>query len=134
MSGFGLSGDITAIYGYNTDNQLNSIASGYYDLANVTLDGMGRIKTGAESIYSNSGTTIANSLSYSYDRRGSLTSASIGSWNGGYSYKLDGNMDNRTEAGLSEDFGYDFDNDGTDESNMLSKSPEIQSRGIRMAG
>ncbi len=82
---------------------------------------MGRIKTGAESIYSNSGTTIANSLSYSYDRRGSLTSASIGSWNGGYSYKLDSNMDNRTEAGLSEPFEYDFDNDGTDESNMLSE-------------
>ncbi len=121
MSGFGLSGDITATYGYNADNQLNSIASGYYDLANVTLDGMGRLKTGSESIYSNSGTTIANSLSYSYDRRGSLTSASIGSWNGGYSYKLDGNMDNRTENGLSEPFEYDFDNDGTDESNMLSE-------------
>ncbi len=121
MSGFGLSGDITATYGYNADNQINSIDSGYYDLTNVSIDGMGRIKTGSESIYTNSGTTIANSLSYSYDRRGSLTSASIGSWNGGYSYKLDGNMDTRTEAGLSEPFEYDFDNDGTDESNMLSE-------------
>ncbi len=51
----------------------------------------------------------------------SLTSASIGSWSGSYGYKLDGNIENRTEAGLSEDFGYDFDGNGTDESNMLSE-------------
>ncbi len=50
-----------------------------------------------------------------------LTSANIGSWAGSYGYKLDGNLENRTENGLSEPFEYDFDNNGTDESNMLSE-------------
>ncbi len=51
----------------------------------------------------------------------SLTSANIGSWSGSYGYKLDGNLETRTEAGLTEPFEYDFDNNGTDESNMLSE-------------
>jgi hypothetical protein len=51
----------------------------------------------------------------------SLTSANIGSWAGSYGYKLDGNLENRTENGLNEPFEYDFNNDGIDESNMLSE-------------
>ena len=49
-----------------------------------------------------------------------MTSSSIGSWDGGYVYGLDGNITMRTESGVSEDFSYDFDGDGVDESNMLT--------------
>ncbi len=121
MNGFGFNGETATTYGYNKDNQLNSITGDYYNLSGVTLDGLGRLKAGTETITPVSGTDIVNLLAFGYDRRGSLTSANIGSWSGSYGYKLDGNIENRTEAGLSEDFGYDFDGNGTDESNMLSE-------------
>ncbi len=121
MNGFGFNGETATTYGYNKDNQLNSITGDYYNLSGVTLDGLGRLKAGTETITPVSGTDIVNLLAFGYDRRGSLTSANIGSWSGSYGYKLDGNLETRTEAGLTEPFEYDFDNNGTDESNMLSE-------------
>ena len=105
---------------YNLDNQLISIDSSSYDLANVTIDGLGRIKSGTESLKDPSNSTIVNSLSYSYNRQGSLISSNIGTFSGYYSYHKDGNLSARYQGGISESFGYDFDGDGIDESNMLT--------------
>jgi RHS repeat-associated protein len=121
MNGFSLNGETAVTYGYNKDNQLNSITGSYYNLSGVTIDGLGRLKIGTETISPASGSDIVNNLNFDYNRRGSLTSANIGSWAGSYGYKLDGNLETRTEAGLTEPFEYDFDNNGTDESNMLSE-------------
>ena len=107
-------------YGFNLDNQLTGIDSSCYDLANVAIDGLGRITGGSEWLTMPGNSTVVNSLSFGYNRQGSLTSSNIGSWTGSYDYYRDGNIENRTENGLSEDFGYDFDGDGYDESNMLT--------------
>ena len=49
-----------------------------------------------------------------------MTNSNIGSWSGSYSYHKDGNISARYKSGTSESFGYDFDDDGVDESNMLT--------------
>ena len=115
-------------YTYNFDNQLTGIDGSSYDLANVQIDGLGRITSGTETLTKPDNSTVVNTLSFGYNRLGSLTSANIGSFSGSYGYNKDGNINNRTENGLSEDFSYDFNGDGIDDSNMLTwlgSNPDI---------
>ena len=104
---------------YDLDNNITGLAGEYYRV-NIVPDGLGRLDSGSENIATVTGYDIANGLDFVYNRMGSLTSSSIGSWDGGYVYGLDGNITMRTESGVSEDFSYDFDGDGVDESNMLT--------------
>ena len=103
-------------YTYNLDNQLDSLTGAYFSLGNMVIDGKGRIKS-AQSFRPNQS---AVDEYFTYDRLGELTEGIIGSWVGNYDFNKDGNISNRTENGTSEDFGYDFDGDGVDESNMLT--------------
>ncbi|MCG8501690.1 MAG: hypothetical protein MJB12_14995, partial [Firmicutes bacterium] len=103
-------------YTYNLDNQLDSLSNAYFSLGNMVIDGKGRIKS-AQSFRPNQAGVDEY---YTYNRLGELTQAIVGSWAGNYGYNKDGNMNNRTENGVSEDFGYDFNNTGFDDTNMLT--------------
>lgn len=95
-------------YTYNNDNLLtdyNTSASGVtaptFKLENTTIDGLGRLKSAAETLTKPDNSTIAHSLTFGYDSLSQLTSANIGNiggstWTAGFNYEDNGDMDQKT--------------------------------------
>jgi len=93
---------------YNRDNILTRIyPTAFYEFWNPVYDGLGRLRTGSESI---AGTL--HSLSFQYDMLSQLTDASISNissstWTAAYDYRKNGDMTARTiNAGQQTDFTY----------------------------
>jgi RHS repeat-associated protein len=116
-----LSGERVAVdYDYNNDNLLtgfDTIGLGGADaptfsLANVNIDGLGRLKNATETLTKTDSSTIAHTLDFSYDGLSQLTDANIGNisggnWTGMYSYNKNGDMGSRTiNSGTQTDFTY----------------------------
>ncbi len=115
---FGSTMDIS--YSYNRDNLLTGFSTtggstfSFDADASGDIDGLGRLVSGTETITKVGGATASHVLSYGYDRRSELLSASMSNiggttWTGSYDYLMDGNLDSRTILGQGTSFGYTGD-------------------------
>ncbi|MBN1796533.1 MAG: PKD domain-containing protein, partial [Sedimentisphaerales bacterium] len=105
-------------YGYDIDNYLSYIsATGgpVYDFDATYaggIDGLGRLKSGAETIEFPGYSDRTHTLSYDYDMRSQLTEAIIGNinsslWTANYYYYLDGNIEEKVVNNSPTDYQYD---------------------------
>ncbi|HPS55664.1 MAG TPA: RHS repeat-associated core domain-containing protein, partial [Sedimentisphaerales bacterium] len=105
-------------YSYDKDNLLTGFTTTgglTYSLSNVTVDGIGRLRSASETLTDTASQSKTYNLSYTYDMLSQLTDVVITNVNGNpwaadYKYKKDGNIDSRTVTGISET-SFQFDGD-----------------------
>ncbi|NLH16928.1 MAG: RHS repeat-associated core domain-containing protein [Phycisphaerae bacterium] len=111
-------GDTVAVgYGYNDDNRLTGFSTTggpSFTLASTTVDGLGRLRAGTETLTLVGGGTRQHVLSYGYDMRSQLKTASVSNinsttWTASYTYDKAGNVTQQTIGGNETDFDYDGD-------------------------
>ncbi len=111
-------GDTVALdYDYNADNRLTGYSTTVgptFTLAGTTVDGLGRLRIGTETLTLVGGGTRQHVLGYSYDMRSQLRSASVSNingatWTAGYTYDKAGNVSQQAVSGVNTDFDYDGD-------------------------
>jgi len=114
-------GPTTSIgYGYNLDNLLTAFTTTggptfTFDATDSgDIDGLGRLKNADETITKTSG-TVSHSYTFDYDMRSQLTQGTITNidsslWKVDYSYKLDGNVQDKTiDDEKTTEYEYDSD-------------------------
>ena len=120
-------------YTYNADNLLTGYCNSQdgptftFDADETDgIDGMGRLKNATEQLIGTSGTTVEHVLDYTYDGMGQLLTAEVSNidgspWDIAYTYAKDGNIQSLTINGSTPvNFGYDIDDDGTDDGDMMT--------------
>jgi len=126
----------TVTYGYNADNRLHSYSTigGPFTFGGVTygqpavIDGLGRLKSGYETMLISGLDIKAISSTYSYDLRGQLITAGKtninGSlWSRAYTYDLAGNIDQKTDTQTSVTTAYSYTGDLMNGWQVGSNSP-----------
>ncbi len=78
------------------------------------VDGLGRLRAGTETLTLVGGGTRQHVLSYGYDMRSQLLTASVSNingatWTAAYTYDEAGNVTQQTVGGVNTDFEYDGD-------------------------
>ncbi|MDD5011556.1 MAG: hypothetical protein PHQ00_05485, partial [Phycisphaerae bacterium] len=105
-----LNGSKTSVnYTYNYDNMLTGFTTAggpMFTLENTVIDGLGRLKSAAETLTKPNNSTVAHTLGFSYDSLSQLKDALISDvlddgeggyepWEGIYDYERNGDMTDR---------------------------------------
>lgn len=85
--------------GFNTS--ASGITAPTFELESVNIDGLGRLKSASETLTKPDNSTIAHSLTFSYDGLSQLVDANISNingryWTAGYNYQYNGDMYQKT--------------------------------------
>jgi len=116
-------GQLYIDYTYNHDNLLTAFETSTYgtsgnldefSLAQVTIDGSGRLTDADETLTKTNGSTITHVLDYIYDMRSQLTDASVtnidsSTWTADFTYKKAGNIQTKEINSTTTDYTYTGD-------------------------